>query len=172
LGGSIDSVATQYILTMDFPSLRKLQEKEYCEKLVEWMKKGNSFYTFGTQCDPPVCWDTVREWANTHPDFSVAKKIGRTYEMKWWDDCQRKLSATGEGNATAIIWAQKNKFPAHYKERAPKGQQQIQLNANMDVKQLIATMPPEQLAALVCAIEEKTKYLEGASSASDLSETK
>ena len=32
---SIDSVATQYILTMDFESLRKLQEKKYCEKLVE-----------------------------------------------------------------------------------------------------------------------------------------
>lgn len=30
----IDSIATNYILTMDFKSLKKLSEKEYCDKLV------------------------------------------------------------------------------------------------------------------------------------------
>ena len=30
----IDYIATYYILTMDFVSLRKLYEKEYCDKLV------------------------------------------------------------------------------------------------------------------------------------------
>ena len=30
----IDYVATYYILTMDFKSLSKLSEKEYCDKLV------------------------------------------------------------------------------------------------------------------------------------------
>ena len=30
----IDYIATYYILTMDFKSLRKLYEKEYCDKLV------------------------------------------------------------------------------------------------------------------------------------------
>ena len=30
----LDYIATYYILTMDFKSLRKLYEKEYCDKLV------------------------------------------------------------------------------------------------------------------------------------------
>jgi predicted DNA-binding protein len=30
----IDDIATNYILTMDFKSLKKLSEKEYCDKLV------------------------------------------------------------------------------------------------------------------------------------------
>jgi hypothetical protein len=135
---------------------------EYCEQLVEWMKQGNSFYTFGVRCDPPVCWDTLKEWANVYQEFSAAKRLGRQFEMKWWDDLHRRCAATGEGNMTGIVWAQKNKFPAHYKERAPKGQQQIQLNANMDVKQLVANMPPEQLGQLILAIEAKTQMLEEA----------
>ena len=30
----LDYIATYYILTMDFKSLRKLYDKEYCDKLV------------------------------------------------------------------------------------------------------------------------------------------
>jgi hypothetical protein len=30
----LDYIATNYILTMDFKSLRKVYEKEYCDKLV------------------------------------------------------------------------------------------------------------------------------------------
>ena len=31
---SLDYIASHYILTMDFQSLRKLHEKEYCEELI------------------------------------------------------------------------------------------------------------------------------------------
>lgn len=34
LGQLLDYIATHYILTMDFKSLRKLYDKEYCDKLV------------------------------------------------------------------------------------------------------------------------------------------
>jgi len=34
LSDSLDYIATHYILTMDFNSLRKLHEKNYCQKLV------------------------------------------------------------------------------------------------------------------------------------------
>jgi hypothetical protein len=61
---------------------------------------------------------------------------------------------------TGIVWAQKNKFPGHYKERAPKGAQQIQLSAKMDVKQLVANMSPEDMTQLIVAIEAKTAMLE------------
>ena len=34
LSESLDYIATYYILTMDFQSLRQLHEKKYCEELV------------------------------------------------------------------------------------------------------------------------------------------
>ena len=131
---------------------------EYCEQLVEHMKQGKSFWTFAAIID--VAWDTLTDWTHRHPEFLAAKRRGRVHEMEWWDNLHRRCAATGEGNMTGIVWAQKNKFPAHYKERAPKGQQQIQLNASMDIKQLIANMPPEQIAQLIAAVETRTLELE------------
>jgi hypothetical protein len=131
---------------------------EYCEQLVEHMREGQSFWTFAAKIE--VTWETLSEWCRVHQDFSEAKKLGRVLEMQWWDNLHRRCAATGDGNMTAIVWAQKNKFPAHYKERAPKGQQQIQLNASMDVKQLVANMQPEQMVQLIAAIEAKTMQLE------------
>ncbi len=134
---------------------------EYCEQLVEHMKQGKSFWTFASIVS--VTWETLSEWCRVHPEFSEAKRLGRVHEMEWWDNLHRRCAATGEGNMTGIVWAQKNKFPGHYKERVPKGQQQILLNAKMDVKQLIANMKPEDLAQLVTAIEAKTLELESTS---------
>ena len=91
---------------------------EYCQMLIDWMREGRSFYTFATVVE--VNQDTLAEWVNVHIDFSDAKKRGRDLEMKWWDDLHRRCAATGQGNITAIVWAQKNKFPKHYKERPCK----------------------------------------------------
>lgn len=91
--------------------------------------------------------------------------------MEWWDNLHRRCAATGEGNMTGIVWAQKNKFPKHYNERAPKGQHQIQLIGKMDVRQLVQNMSAEEMAQLVTAIEQKTLELE-ASSGNQTTETK
>jgi hypothetical protein len=131
---------------------------EYCEQLVEHMKQGKSFWTFASVVS--VTWETLSEWCRVHADFSEAKRLGRVHEMEWWDNLHRRCAATGEGNMTGIVWAQKNKFPGHYKERAPKGAQQIQLSAKMDVKQLVANMTPEDMTQLIVAIEAKTAMLE------------
>jgi hypothetical protein len=133
------------------------------------MRDGQSFWTFAAKIE--CSWDTLTDWTHRHPDFLAAKRLGRVLEMQWWDNLHRRCAATGEGNMTGIVWAQKNKFPGHYKERVPKGQQQILLNAKMDVKQLIANMKPEDLAQLVTAIEAKTLELESASG-NQTSETK
>lgn len=135
---------------------------EYCEQLVEWMKQGNSFPTFGTSLTPPVCDATLYVWLSRYPDFLEAKKLGKAFEMQFLERLHLRCMATGEGNPTAIVWAQKNRCRKYYKERAPKGQQQIQLNASMDVKQLVANMQPEQMAQLIAAIEAKTMQLEEA----------
>jgi hypothetical protein len=89
-----------------------------------------------------------------------AKKICKVCVLQFLERLHLRVMATGEGNVTAIVWAQKNRCRKYYKERAPKGQQQIQLNATMDVKQLVANMQPEQISQLVAAIEAKTLELE------------
>lgn len=133
---------------------------EYCAQLVEWMKAGNSFPTFGTSLNPPVCDATLYYWLNKYPEFSEAKKLGKVFEMQFLERLHLRCMATGEGNVTAIVWAQKNRCRKYYKERVPLGKQQIQLNASMDVKQLVANMQPEQISQLVAAIEAKTLELE------------
>ncbi len=134
---------------------------EYCQQLIEHMREGQSFWTFAAKIE--TSWEALSNWCEKHPDFREAKVIGRVLEMQWWDNLHRRCAATGDGNATMIVWAQKNKFPRFYKERLAKGQQQIQLNANLDVKQLIAQMKPEELSSIVAAIEAKTLELEAAS---------
>ncbi len=133
---------------------------EYCELLVDWMKQGNSFPTFGTSLTPPVSDSVLYDWVHRYPDFLEAKKLGKVFEMQFLERLHLRCMATGEGNPTAIVWAQKNRCRKYYKERVPKGSQQIQLSAKMDVKQLVANMTPEDMAQLITAIEAKTMALE------------
>jgi hypothetical protein len=57
-------------------------KSEYCDLLIEHMKKGFGINTFGALVD--TCRDTVYEWVNVHPEFSDAYKRGREhYELFW-----------------------------------------------------------------------------------------
>ncbi len=137
-------------------------DDKYCDMLIDWMRQGKSFVTFATQvpCNP----DTLAEWAKVHPRFSEAKRWGKVFEMAWWDDLHRRCAATGEGNSTMIVWAQKNKFPKYYKERLAKQKSDVNITQSLamtgDFKSLIATMTPEQMYQLSLAMEQKAKELE------------
>ena len=148
------------------PSLYK---KEYCEELIEWMKKGKSFWTFAVNV--PCTIDTLSEWTKVHPEFSEAKMQGKVYEMDWWDNVHRKLAVTGVGNITAVVWAQKNKFPKFYRERLAKGANQIELKQRLavsgDFKSIVATMTPDQMYQLSIAMEQKVKEIEAISDKKD-----
>jgi hypothetical protein len=135
---------------------------EYCQKLIDWMKEGRSFWTFASTI--PCVIDTISRWTMEHKDFSEAKKIGRVLEQAWWDNVHQQIATTGEGNMTAVVWAQKNKFPKYYKERLAKGQLNInakqQITGEIDVKAIVAAMTPEQMYQLSVALEQKTQLLE------------
>jgi len=145
-----------------------LYREEYCDKLIDWMAEGKSFVTFASTipCNP----DTIAEWVKVHERFSEAKKIGKILEQTWWDNLHRRCAATGEGNITAIVWAQKNKFPKSYKERLAKGVNQVQLQQTHNqtlthaitgnMQQLIATMTAEQAYEIALALENRHKELE------------
>jgi transposase len=82
---------------------------EYCEMLVEHMKRGLSFEAFGAVVD--VCEDTLYEWRKVHPEFSEAYKRGLAHSRNFWEELG--LIGTTEGknfNATTWIFNMKNRF--------------------------------------------------------------
>ncbi len=90
-------------------------DHSFCEMLIEHMKQGYSFGSFGALVDS--CEDTVYEWAKVHPAFSEAKKIGLAKSMIWWEkqgmqglwEEHGKDALTMKLNTTAWIFNMKNK---------------------------------------------------------------
>lgn len=84
---------------------------EYAEMLIEHMRKGDSFETFGVEIEPMVCVDTLLEWCKVHPEFSLAKKIGRSASLKWWSALGKGMAAGKiQGNPAVWIFTMKNRF--------------------------------------------------------------
>jgi hypothetical protein len=83
---------------------------EYCDLLIEHMKKGFGINTFGPVVD--VNRDTVYEWVNVHQDFSDAYKKGMDHYEGFWE----RLGMAGAMgkvpgfNAAAWIFNVKNRF--------------------------------------------------------------
>lgn len=64
-----------------------------------------------------VCLDTVTEWKNRHPEFSASVKIGRAKGARIWEDRLAAVATEGGGNATAVIFALKNRNPAEWRDK-------------------------------------------------------
>jgi transposase len=74
---------------------------EYCEQLVEHMKRGFSFASFGAIAD--CSEETLHEWKRVHPEFSESATRGRTKSMFFWEDLG--VEGTTEGNHfNALSW--------------------------------------------------------------------
>jgi len=141
-------------------------QPKFCAMLIEHMADGFSFESFGALVD--CSRQVVHDWVKVYPEFLEAKREGDVKAQIWWEKLHRRCAATGEGNMTGIVWAQKNKWPKQYCERVAKGQIDIrqhqtqQLNAQItgDFKSLVATLTPEQMYQLSIAMEQKTQVLE------------
>ena len=83
---------------------------EYCEKLIEHMKTGKSFPSFGALVG--VHFDTLYEWVKQFPEFSEAKKMGETHAFLFWEHLgmQGIQGQLPKFNATGWIFSMKNKF--------------------------------------------------------------
>lgn len=82
---------------------------EYCELLIDHMKRGLSFESFGAVVD--CCEDTLHEWKKVHSEFSESYKKGEVYSRMLWEELG--LVGTTEGknfNATTWIFNMKNRF--------------------------------------------------------------
>jgi hypothetical protein len=110
--------------------LESKYKPEFCELLVEHMKQGYSFESFGATANTGK--DTLLDWCNRWPEFKAAKKEGYTQALKYWEDLQKACTLrrpmtyrnkSGEVVAgsipdrTMVIFALKTRFHAEWGER-------------------------------------------------------
>lgn len=82
---------------------------EYCQMLIDHMKQGNSFESFGAVAD--CAESTLYVWRDANPEFSEAYKRGSAYSRKFWEDLGIVGTVEGKNfNATTWIFNMKNRF--------------------------------------------------------------
>lgn len=81
-------------------------DPKFCDMLIDHMSEGASMLSFAAEID--VNRDTLHEWARVHPEFSEAVTRGKAKCAAWWEKIGRNLAATGEGNATLVVFGLKN----------------------------------------------------------------
>lgn len=83
---------------------------EYCGMLVEHMKKGLSFESFGAIVN--VCKDTLYEWAKRHTRFSDAKSLGEVHSRLFWEKMaiNASLGLIPNSANSVLIFALKNRL--------------------------------------------------------------
>jgi hypothetical protein len=148
-------------------------KEEYCQMLIEHMRQGYSFESFGAY---PVCVtkDTLYSWLKQHPQFAYAKKLGTIECRKLWE----KLGLAGASgklpgfNTAAWIFNMKNRFM--WRDRVEqiednrlntvrielpgaKEQQVISLDPSEVKEEPVIEIPSEKEMALVNHPRKKSK---------------
>lgn len=78
-----------------------------------------------------VCLDTVSEWKNVHPEFSASVKLGRAKGAMVWEDRLMDVAKNGGGNATAVIFALKNRNPAEWRDKTEQ-----EVSGTLEIKRI------------------------------------
>lgn len=52
---------------------------------------------------------TLYDWAEAHPEWREALEVGQARSALFWEGCLRTIAQGGGGNATAAIFALKNR---------------------------------------------------------------
>lgn len=117
-------------------------KQEYAEMLVQHMKEGNSFESFGAmvRCSQ----DTLTNWTQKYVDFREAKSIGKSFEHMYWENLLKRgaigdlppikkrvtvighdkeikqvtvIDEPGKFNAASVIFALRAKFPKVWRDK-------------------------------------------------------
>lgn len=83
---------------------------EYCELLIEFMKRGYSFEAFGGEIS--VSKQTLYNWAERYPSFFDAKEIAMSHSRKFWetiaiDACRGQIKIPAQA---VWVFTMKNRF--------------------------------------------------------------
>ena len=63
---------------------------EYCQQLIDHMRKGGSFEAFGAVVHKAT--QTLYDWTKAFPEFLEAKKIGLNYSLKFYEDLGKMIA--------------------------------------------------------------------------------
>lgn len=85
-----------------------LYRAEYCERVIEAAREGKSLTAFAA--DIGVSRQSITEWCDVHPDFSVAVSRAKSLAASWYEQCARNLAKDGgsSAQATIIVFGLKN----------------------------------------------------------------
>lgn len=90
-------------------------EDVFCDVAEVTLSQGYSLAVLAGEIG--VCLDTVIEWQKIHPAFSESVKVGRAKGARIWEDRLAKIADEGGGNATAAIFALKNRMPSEWRDK-------------------------------------------------------
>jgi hypothetical protein len=99
---------------------------EYCQDLIDFMKKGYSLASFGAEVRKSR--ETLYQWMKKYPDFGEAHKIGKQAALKFFETMlinatmgtipnQLKAMGSKKLDISAIIFALKTRFHLDYGEK-------------------------------------------------------
>jgi hypothetical protein len=99
---------------------------EYCEQLIEFMKKGYSLASFGAEIGRSR--ETLYTWMEKHPEFREAHKIGKQSALRFFETmlinatmgtipAQLRNLGARKLDVAAIIFALKTRFHQDYSEK-------------------------------------------------------
>lgn len=115
---------------------------EYCEKLIEHMKSGYSFESFGAKipCGSQLLW----QWFKEIPEFSKAKEIAESYSRFFWEDLGiRGIQGEFESfNASSYIFTMKNRF--HWRDNVD-----LKINGKVDHTHELTAQATEDLKEIL-----------------------
>ena len=85
------------------------------DQLIDWMAQGYSLTAAAGKIG--VSRQTVYAWAEEKPEFSHALNTARAAAAAWWEDQARITATTGDGNASVVIFALKNRVADEWREK-------------------------------------------------------
>ncbi len=94
---------------------RSTYDPSYCGDVIDFMAQGYSVTAFAGHIR--VARSTIYEWAKAHPEFSDALNVGQAASGLWWENLLRKNAQEGEGNATPVIFALKNRAADDWRDK-------------------------------------------------------
>lgn len=87
---------------------------EYCDEVITFLADGYSLAAFAGHVG--VSRQTLYNWMEANPAFAGAAKIAQAKAVLFWERANRTLAITGDGNATACVFALKNRAPDDWRD--------------------------------------------------------
>lgn len=88
---------------------------EYCEQAIDLGKRGKSQVQIA--CEFEVDPKSLRDWAEAHPEFSLALTRAKAHEQAWWENAAQSGDVGDKINPMAWKVSMAARFKEDYTER-------------------------------------------------------